>query len=159
MPSRVYIETSIVSYLTARTSRDVVTAGNQELTRLWWRGRHEYSLLASDLVLHEAAAGDQKASARRLKALRDIPALALTEEAVRLAGDLVRYGALPKKATVDAFHIAIAAVHVVDYLLTWNCKHIANATMRVTIEKICRSSGLRPPIICAPGELPPGSSK
>jgi len=158
MSARVYVETSIVSYLSARTSRDVVLAAHQQLTRRWWRGRHNYSLLVSQVVLDEAAVGDPKARVRRLKALRGIPILSLTDEATQLAGELVRRGALPKKATVDALHIAIAAAHQVDYLLTWNCKHIANATMRVTIETICRSAGLRPPIICTPEELPSGSS-
>ena len=75
-----------------------------------------------------------------------------------MAAELVRRGALPKKATVDAFHIAIAAAYEVDYLLTWNCKHLANATMRGTIEATCRSSGFAPPIICTPEELPSGST-
>ena len=158
MYARVYVETSIVSYLSARTSRDVVVAAHQQITRRWWRGRGGYSLFVSQAVLDEAALGDQTARARRLRALRGIPILALTDEATQLAGELVRRGALPKKATVDALHIAIAAAHQVDYLLTWNCKHIANAAMRGTIESICRSAGLRPPIICTPEELPSGSS-
>jgi len=83
--------------------------------------------------------GDRAARLRRLRALRGIPALAITDQATRLAGELVRRGAIPRKATVDAFHIGIAAAHQVEYLLTWNCKHIANATMRGTIEAICRS--------------------
>ena len=158
MNARVYVETSIVSYLSARTSRDVVVAAHQQITRRWWRGRGNYSLFVSQVVLDEAALGDQTARARRLRALRGIPTLALTDEATQLAGELVRRGALPKKATVDALHIAVAAAHQVDYLLTWNCKHIANAAMRGTIEAICRSAGLRPPIICAPEELPSRSS-
>ena len=94
------------------------------------------------------------ASTRRVRALRGIPVLSLTDAATRLAKELVRQGALPKKATVDAFHIGVAAAHQVTYLLTWNCKHLANATMRGTIESVCRSEGLRPPIICTPEELP-----
>ena len=92
--------------------------------------------------------------ARRLRALEGIPVLSLTESATRLAKELVRQGALPERATVDAFHIGIAAAHQVTYLLTWNCKHLANATMRSTIETVCRSAGLNPPIICTPEELP-----
>ena len=158
MIARVYVETSIVSYLRARTSRDVVLAAHQQITRQWWRGRRIYSLLISQLVLDEAGVGDPTARARRLRALRGIPILSLTDQATQLADELVRRGALPKKATVDALHIAIAAAHQVDYLLTWNCKHMANAAMRGTIETICRSAGLRPPIICTPEELPTGSS-
>ena len=152
------METSIVSYLTSRPSRDVVIAAHQQLTRRWWRGRTPYSLVISQLVLDEAGAGDPIERARRLRAVRELPLLALIEPATQLAGELIRQGALPQKATVDAFHIGIAAAHQVDYLLTWNCKHLANATMRSTIEAICRSSDLRPPIICTPEELPSGSA-
>ena len=154
----VYVETSIVSYLTSRRSRDVVLAAHQHLTRQWWRGRAAYSTVISQLVLDEAGAGDPIERIRRLRALRGIPILAVTEPATELAGELIRQGALPQKATVDAFHIGIAAAHQIDYLLTWNCKHLANATMRSTIEAICRSSDLRPPIICTPEELPSGSA-
>jgi len=152
--STVYIETTIVSYLTARPSRGVVLAAHQALTRDWWRARASFQLRVSQLVLDEAGAGDQLMRARRLRALDGIPVLSLTDSATRLAKELVRQGALPKKATVDAFHIGIAAAHRVTYLLTWNCKHLANATMRITIEAVCRSEGLTPPIICTPEELP-----
>ncbi len=158
MTARVYIETSIISYLSARPSRDIVVAAHQALTRRWWRGRSSYSVFISQVVLDEAALGDPTVGARRLRVLRGIPRLALTAEATELAGELVRRGALPKKVTVDAFHIGIAAAHQIDYLLTWNCKHLANATMRGTIEAICRSAGVTPPIICTPEELPSGGS-
>jgi predicted nucleic acid-binding protein len=154
----VYVETSVISYLTARRSRDIVIAAHQQLTRRWWRGRSAYRLFVSQIVRDEAGVGDQAVRLRRLRALREIPALAVTDEATRLADELVRRGALPRKATVDAFHIGIAAAHQIEYLVTWNCKHIANATMRGTIEAICRSAGLTPPIICTPEELPSGSS-
>ena len=151
--STVYLETTIVSYLTARRSRDVVLAGPQALTRDWWRGRTAYQLRVSQLVIDEAAVGDPLLRARRLRALQGISVLPLTDAATRLARELVRKGALPEKATVDAFHIGVAAAHEVAYLLTWNCKHLANATMRSTIEAVCRSEGLSPPIICTPEEL------
>lgn len=105
-------------------------------------------------MLDEASAGDIVMRARRLRALRGLPVLALTDSATRVAKDLVRKGALPEKALVDAFHIGVAAAHQVTYLLTWNCKHLANATMRGTIEAVCRSAGVTPPIICTPEELP-----
>lgn len=149
-----YVETTIVSYLTARPSRDAVLAAHQTLTRDWWRDRAAYDLRVSQLVIDEAAVGDEFQRARRLRALRGIPVLSLTDSATRLARALVRQGALPEKATVDAFHIGVAAAHAVTYLLTWNCKHLANATMRGTIEAACRAEGLRPPIICTPEELP-----
>ena len=154
--ARVYLETSIISYLSARPSRDVVIAAHQALTRRWWRGRRAYTLVASQLVADEAALGDPVESAKRLRALAAIPHLAVSPEATLLAGELVRRGALPKRATVDAFHIAVAAAHQVDYLLTWNCRHLANAKMRSTINATCRSAGLTPPVICTPEELPSG---
>ena len=152
--STVYVETTIVSYLTARRSRDVVLAAHQALTRDWWRGRAAYQLRVSQLVIDEAAVGDSLLRVRRLRALQGISVLPLTDAATRLARQLVRKGALPEKATVDAFHIGVAAAHEVAYLLTWNCKHLANATMRSTIDAVCRSEGLIPPIICTPEELP-----
>jgi predicted nucleic acid-binding protein len=153
MPT-VYVETTIVSYLTARPSRDRVLAAHQTLTRDWWRDRAAYELRISQLVLDEAGAGDEFQRARRLRAVRGIPVLSLTDSATRLARELIRHGALPEKATVDAFHIGVAAAHAITYLLTWNCKHLANATMRSTIDGVCRGEGLRPPIICTPEELP-----
>lgn len=150
----VYVETSVVSYLTSRPSRDVVVAAHQMLTRTWWRGRMLYELRISQLVLDEAGAGDQRMRAKRLRTLRGISVLPLTDSATQLARELIRQGALPEKATVDAFHIGVAAAHEVAYLLTWNCKHLANATMRGTIEAVCRAEGLTPPVICTPEELP-----
>lgn len=154
MSARVYVETSIVSYLSARPSRDVVIAAHQQITRRWWRGRRQYRLVVSQLVLDESGTGDPAARSRRLRTLRGIPVLPLTADATRLGQELIRRGALPKKATVDALHIAIAAAHQVEYLVTWNCKHMANAMIRGTIEAICRSAGLEPPIICTPEEMP-----
>jgi hypothetical protein len=152
--STVYVETTIVSYLTARRSRDVVLAAHQALTRDWCRGRAAYQLRVSQLVIDEATMGDPLMRARRLRALQGIPVLSLTDAATRLARELVRHGALPEKATVDAFHIGVAAAHEMAYLLIWNCKHLANATMRSTIESVCRSEGLTSPVICTPEELP-----
>jgi hypothetical protein len=159
MNPSVYVETSIISYLSAQPSRDIVVAAHQQLTRRWWKGRGSYRLFISQVVRDEAAVGDPTMRIRRLRAIRGMPALAVSDDATQLAGELVRRGALPKKATVDAFHIAIAAAHQIEYLLTWNCKHIANAAMRGTIEAICQSAGLMPPIICTPEELPAGSSR
>ncbi|SRR6266545_2826047 len=124
------------------------------MTRDWWRRRRAYQLHISQLVLDEASSGDSLMRARRLRALRGIPVLSLTDPATELARALILRGALPPKATVDAFHIGVAAAHDVTYLLTWNCKHLANATMRSTIETVCRDQGLRPPIMRTPEELP-----
>lgn len=150
----VYVETSIVSYLTAVGSRDLVHAAHQQLTRSWWDSRGDFTLVASQAVIEEASAGDPGAAARRLDALRGIPLLNLSDQAVQLATSLIRDGGLPPKARVDAFHVAIATVHGVDYLLTWNCRHIANASLRGKIESICRAARYQPPVICTPLELP-----
>ena len=153
MKSTVYIETSIVSYLTARPSRDLVRAAHQRLTRSWWKARYDFSLFVSELVLRELAAGDPKAAKRRRRVASSLPVLGVSDRHADLADAPVRGGVLPHATLVDAFHIALAAGHGMDYLLTWNCKHIANATTSSTIEMICRSEGFEPPIICTPEEL------
>ncbi|MEW6744465.1 MAG: type II toxin-antitoxin system VapC family toxin [Planctomycetota bacterium] len=154
MNPKTYIETSIVSYLTALPSHDLIRAAQQQVTRDWWATRGSFDLFASQFVLDEAAAGDEGAAASRLATLQEAALLEVTEEAILLAESLVAGGALPPKARVNALHIAMAAVHGMDYLLTWNCKHIANASLRGRIEDVCRSAGFEPPIICTPLELP-----
>ncbi|MBW3596299.1 MAG: type II toxin-antitoxin system VapC family toxin [Planctomycetes bacterium] len=154
MPERVYIETTFVSYLTARPSRDVVIAGHQQTTHEWWDTRREsYELCVSQLVLGEAGAGDPQAAQERLAVLNAMPLLETRREAVALAKELIQAGALPAKAADDALHIAIAATNGVSYLLTWNCRHLANAAMRPMIESVCAAEGLKAPIICTPEEL------
>jgi hypothetical protein len=153
MPT-VYIETSIVSYLTARPSRDVVTLARQELTREWWNNRRaRHDLFTSDIVVGEANEGDDEAAQQRLDALQGIEELETTSEAEDLASALLEKGPLPEKAAVDALHIGIAATEGIDYLLTWNCTHIANAAMRKPIEEVCRTNGVEAPIMCTPEEL------
>ena len=154
MMERVYIETTFVSYLTARASRDVVIAGHQQSTKEWWDDcRADYQLCASELVIQEAGAGDPQAAQERLDVLRDMLLLATRREAQNLAKELVQAGALPAKAFEDALHIAIAADQKIPYLLTWNLRHMANATMRPLIETVCENKGYKAPIICTPEEL------
>ena len=154
MGERVYVETTVISYLTAWPSRDVVVAGHQQVTHEWWdtcRGRYE--LCVSQLVLGEAAAGDSQAAQKRLAVLQSMNVLETTEAALDLAKELLRAGALPEKAADDALHIAIAAAHAVPFLLTWNCRHLANATLRPMIESVCIAKGFKVPNICTPEEL------
>ena len=154
MTQRVYLETTFVSYLTAQFSRDLVIAGHQQVTRDWWdtcRGRYE--LFASQMVLQEAAAGDPEAAQERLQVLSSVVLLETSSEALDLAKELLLAGALPAKAADDALHIAIAATEGVTFLLTWNCRHMANATMRPLIESVCAKNGFTAPIICTPEEL------
>ena len=154
----VYLETSLVSYLVARPNRDLIRAARQQLTVDWWENeRAKFDLFVSDAVLQEAIAGDSNESAKRMAVLAAIPLLQITNEAVLLAADLVKKHALPMKAAQDALHIAIACVNGIDYLLTWNCKHIANAQMRSKIEQTCRSAGFEPPVICTPEEMGEGN--
>lgn len=154
MKPRVYIETSIPSYLTARRSRDLIATANQELTQEWWETRKDdFYLVISEFVLREASAGDPIAASNRLASIAGIPELNVTDEVGELARMLIEQIPIPKKAQLDAFHIAIAAVHGIDYLLTWNCTHINNAELRPRIEAICRFQAFEPPIICTPQEL------
>ncbi|HTQ40526.1 MAG TPA: type II toxin-antitoxin system VapC family toxin [Pirellulales bacterium] len=154
MKPRVYVETTIVSYLTAWVSRDLVMAANQETTRQWWTERKEhFELYVSQAVIEEATGGDKEAAQRRLEIIEEISILSITDEVKALAKLLVAQVPLAQRAQVDALHIAASAVHGMDYLLTWNCSHIANATLRPKIESICRANGYEPPVICTPQEL------
>lgn len=151
---KVYLETTIPSYLTAWPSRDLVTAAHQQITRDWWEARHhDFDLFVSGIVIEEASAGDENAAARRLEIVDDVPLLELTDEVVSLAEQLIERGAIPKEKGEDAIHVAVAVVHGMDYLLTWNLSHIAKAEARNRIEHICRTIGYEPPIICTPEEL------
>lgn len=154
MKPKVYIETTIVSYLTAWPSRDIVIAGHQQITRQWWNTAVDrFDLVASQLVIDEASAGNEDAARDRLSALSQVILLDATDEALLLAQQLVESGAIPEKAAEDAAHIAIAVTNGVEYLVTWNCRHIANAIMRPQIESVCRNAGYEPTIICTPEEM------
>ncbi len=154
MLQRVYIETTIVSYLTARPSRDLIIAAHQQSTHEWWDScRGDYDLCASEVVIREAGAGDPEAAQERLDILKSTTVMETRQEALELAKELVKAGALPAKAFEDALHIAIAADQKIPYLLTWNLRHMANATMRSLIESVCASKGYKAPIICTPEEL------
>jgi len=154
MSLKVYIETTIVSYLTARPSRDLIMAAHQQLTQEWWENRRaNFDLYTSQFVIQESGAGDAERAQTRLEALEEIPLLSVTKEAVALARTLVQKGPITENAEVDALHIAVAATNGMDYLLTWNCKHIANAEMQIGIGKLCRAAGFEPPVICTPEEL------
>ncbi|HIJ64938.1 MAG TPA: type II toxin-antitoxin system VapC family toxin [Candidatus Hydrogenedentes bacterium] len=154
MKQRVYIETTVVGYLTGRPSRDVVIAAHQELTRHWWETRSStFDLLVSELVREEAGKGDEEASTKRMTIIGEIPILQTSDAAVSLAKQLVSPGPIPPESAADALHIALAAFNGVDYLLTWNCKHLANAALRGRIEAIVEEAGYACPIICTPEEL------
>ncbi|MFY9823631.1 MAG: type II toxin-antitoxin system VapC family toxin [Thermoanaerobaculia bacterium] len=151
---RVYVETTIISYLTARLSRNLVTAAHQQLTQQWWSDRRkDFDLFASEAVVKEAGGGDETMADLRLKVLEELPLLDITEEVSNFAEELIRVGPMPPKAAVDAVHVAASVVHRVDYLLTWNCTHLANAAIRTKIDQMCRSRDYSPVVICTPEEL------
>jgi hypothetical protein len=154
MRKSVYLETTIPSYLTARRSRDLIRAAQQELTREWWEVRRgEYDLRVSQAVIEEAGQGDTEAAERRLASLDGVPLLEVNAAAAELADALIRVGALPPEAEIDALHIALATVHDVDILLTWNCTHLANPDLLGGVLRVIWSKGYTPPVICTPGEM------
>ncbi|MCK6484335.1 MAG: type II toxin-antitoxin system VapC family toxin [Phycisphaerae bacterium] len=153
MPT-VYIETTVISYLTAWPSRDLVRAAHQQITREWWESRRPgFSLYASQLVLNEAASGYPKAAADRLQILAAFPLLEFRPPTLALAESLERALQLPYHARADALHVAVCAANGIDYLLTWNCRHLANATLAPKIERACLAHGLVSPRIVTPEQL------
>ena len=153
MRPSVYIETTIPSYLTAWPSRDIIQAAQQQVTREWWARRDGFELFVSRSVVEECQDGDPRAAEERLAALQGITILTDTQEAIDLAGALLRGVPLPRRATTDALHIAVAAVQGIQYFLTWNCRHIANLTLLPRIESVCRGLGYSPPKIGTPQQL------
>jgi len=154
MKPKVYLETSVISYLASRPSRDLIMAAHQQITQEWWEKRRgKFELLVSQLVLQEASSGDKSAAERRNSFVKGLAQVQVSNAVIELAQKLLQVSALPVTEFADAVHVAAAAVHGVDYLLTWNLKHIANAVTRHKIESACRESGYEPPIICTPEEL------
>ena len=154
MKARLYLETSVVSYLSARRSRDPISAAHQQITVEWWRRRHlDFDIFTSEVVVAEARLGDPVAARLRLDTLHGIPLLEVTEPARSLAEAIIQSTVLPREAFPDALHIAIATTHELDYLLTWNCAHIANAEILPRIALLCDDLGFALPYICTPEEL------
>jgi predicted nucleic acid-binding protein len=150
----VYIETSIVSYLRQRPSSQIVMAARQFLTHQWWNDeRGNYELVTSQLVLDEASAGNPVLAAERLQSLDGIPLLPRDPQIGVIANEIMSRAILPPKASLDALHIAMAAHHRIQYLLTWNCKHIANARILTRIHELLTDLGCPIPIICTPEEM------
>lgn len=157
MSATVYLETTIPSYLAAKPSRDLITSAHQQLTLEWWQKRRAaFRLYISELVLEEAALGDRDMAQRRLDHLAGIPSLEITAPAQALAQSLLSSGLLPAKAAADALHVAVAAANGMDYLLTWNIRHLANAAIRRGIEGVCGRAGWVAPVLCTPEELMEG---
>ena len=154
MNRSVYIESSVVSYLVARPSRDLVIAGHQAVTAEWWDNhRLRYDVYVSPLVEEEISAGDTLAAEERLRVIADIPSVSIAAEAESLASALLASNAVPANSARDALHIAIAATQGMDYLVTWNFKHINNASTRTMVVNVVSNSGLVCPVLCSPEEL------
>lgn len=154
----IYIETTVIGNVAGRIHSNPDVASRQHATRSWWESASsQYELVISQLVIDECSDGDPAAAHERLDVLNDLTVLAITNDARALARVLIAEGAVPQSEPRDALHIAVAAVQRVQYSVTWNFKHIANATMRSKIEQTCRVAGFEPPIICTPPEIPGNS--
>jgi predicted nucleic acid-binding protein len=154
MKPKVYLETTIPSYLVARPSRDLLVAAHQQITRDWWELRRSgFDLYVSEFVLKEVRGGNAALASQRVEPLRDVSILTASTEILRLAEGLVTEGPLPRNAAADAAHIAIAAAYGCEYLLTWNCRHIANAELHRAISRVVGEYGYEVPILCTPVEL------
>lgn len=153
-PSTVYLETTVVGYLTARPSADPIAAARQTLTQAWWDSqRDRYDIYISDVVVIEAGRGDVDRAARRLEFLSHLPRLLPSQDAEQVADRLLRSGIIPSAAADDAAHLAIAITAELDYLLTWNMKHLAHPVVRHRVERFCADEDLVVPMICTPAEL------
>jgi predicted nucleic acid-binding protein len=152
---RIYIESTIPSYVVARPARDLLQAARQQITRDWWDfQREKHELFTSQVVLDEIAAGERAMAQRRLELLAGVSLLDLMPAAELLADDILRAGLLPATADRDAAHIALATLHGMDILLTWNYRHIANATLEAQLRRLMQGKGHELPVICTPEELP-----
>lgn len=154
MKPRVYLETTVISYLVGRPSRDLIVAARQQITQDWWRfEKPKFEVHVSEVVVQEAENGDESAIRQRLEAIKGISLLPYSPDVSVLAQALINQQAIPATAATDAVHVALAAMNGMDFVLTWNFKHIANAVTRSRVERIIRSAGLEPPVLCTPEEL------
>ncbi len=154
MKESVYIETSVVSYLVSRPSRDIIVAGHQQITYDWWKSSlTRFEIYISEIVIIESSQGDPDVSAKRLKELENFKILEIVPEVEDLGNLYLDKLRLPDKAKADAYHLAIATLHGMDYLISWNCRHIVNAVLRRIIENVNAELGYITPVICTPEEL------
>lgn len=153
MKRKIYVETSVISYLTARPSKTIIGAAHQQLTLAWWEKSAQYDLMVSEVVIRECGAGDSESAKKRLDVVRNLPLLLITDQAIKIAEALINEIIVPLKAIEDALHIAIATAHGMDYLVTWNCRHIANPEIQRGIASYLENIGTALPFICTPEEL------
>ncbi|MFQ5630244.1 MAG: type II toxin-antitoxin system VapC family toxin [bacterium] len=154
MKPTVYIESSIISYLTGKPSRDLIVAAHQQITVEWWDNvRPEVDCFVSPFVIQEISRGDEQAAAKRLDAVSDLPALELNLEIQKLAQKYFAALEIPEKAKLDASHLAVAVWHEMDYLLSWNCKHIVSARVKKVLDESNANLNIKTPVLCTPEEL------
>jgi len=154
MKPSLYIETSVVSYCTSRHSRDMLVLSRQEITHDWWeKKRNSFTLYISELVIQEISVGDPVAAEKRLDFIQDIPLLSISSEIENLAYELIELLEMPEKAITDALHLAVASFHNMDFLVTWNCKHIANPFIIKRLNSAAKSHDIHVPVICTPIEF------
>ncbi len=155
MKPTLYLETTIPSYYVARASRDLIVAARQSITAEWVeKGAHKYDIYTSQFVLDEAVEGDCEAAKKRLDFLSSFRLLEITDEVIYIAEIILETGLIPEKAVGDVSHIAVASAHEIEFLLTWNCKHINNAVIKESLRKNFEKKSIYFPIICTPEELP-----
>ena len=154
MKPSVYIETTIISYLTAKPSRDLIIAAHQQITSEWWTDvRPQVDCYVSPFLIDEVSRGDATYAQKRLDEIVDFTVLEVNEEIEDLAQQYFAALQIPEKAKIDAFHLAVAAWHKMDYLLSWNCKHIASGRVQKMMQEINARLGVHTPIVCTPEEL------
>jgi len=152
--TRVYVETSVISYLTARPSRDLIVAARQEATREWWECRSvKFAAFSSQLVLREAAAGDPEAAMKRLAICQPLAMLPIDANCEALAEQLVSTGAVPPTEQEDALHVALATLSRVDFIATWNFAHLVGPVAKFRLQLAIQQLGYPPPILATPEEL------
>lgn len=149
----VLVETTVLSYLVSRRSRNPVYAAQQVLTREWWKRRQEFALFTSTTVREESQLGDPREVKKRLAIARTMDLLPLTTEAEELAAILIRRGALPRKAQTDALHLAIAAVSRMEYMASWNYWHLVNGHIQQQVYRVISGLGYNMPDIRTPRGL------
>lgn len=151
---RIYVETSVISYLTSRPSRDLLIAARQEATREWWEKRGTaFEAITSSMVLKEVAAGNPEAASRRLAICQSLPEWPIEAESEELAERLITTGAVPATEQEDALHIALATIAQVDYIATWNFAHMVSPAAKYRLQKHIEQLGFTPPLLATPEEL------
>ena len=158
MKEKIYLETSVISYYSARPSRDVIVLAHQAITRSWWPiALKQYDIYISEVVIEEMSMGDPEAASKRIESVNEFAELKLSEDVERMADVYMREFEIPKKAFRDTLHLAFSSVHNIDYLVTWNCAHLANVHVIKKVRRINTEFDMPIPIICTPEEFEGGN--